>query len=184
MLIQCQEANLALSNSKCKMMQTKRIVLGHHVSFEGTKVDPTKIEVISHISIPSTPKEVRNFLGHVGYYRRFIENFTRIAAHLFKLLTKDADLVWNDDCQNSFQVLKDMSSTTPILRGPNWSLPFHICTDASDTAIGVVLGQREDHYPYAIYFVSNNLSPVDLNYTVPKNELLALFMPLANLDIT
>eukprot|EP00253_Pinus_taeda_P014836 PITA_14836 len=103
-LIRCQEANLALSSDKCRIMQTKGIVLGHHVSFERIQVDPAKIEVISRIPILSSQKEVRIFLGYAGYYRRFTENFTRIAAPLFNLLTKDDDFVWNVDCQQAFQV--------------------------------------------------------------------------------
>lgn len=67
-----------------------------------------------------------------------------------------------------------MLSTAPILRGQNWSLPFHICTDALNTTLGVVLGQREDYSPYAIYFVRKNLSPGELNYIVTKKELLAV----------
>jgi hypothetical protein len=72
------------------------------------------------------------------------------------------------ECQISFEILKQKLSTTPVLRGPNWSLPFHICTDASDIALGAVLGQRENQIPYAIYFVSKNLSPAEVNYTVTE----------------
>ena len=103
-LIRCQELNLALSSDKCRMMKTKGIVLGHHVSLEGIKVDPAKIEVISHIPIPNSQKEVRSFLGHAGYYRCFIKNFTKIAAPLFNLLTKDVDFVWNVNCQQAGHV--------------------------------------------------------------------------------
>ena len=92
-LIRCQEVNLALRHEKCKMMLTKGIVLGHHVSSIGIKVDPTKIEVISKLPPPQTQKDVRSFLGHARYYRRFIENFTKIATPLFKLITKDAHFV-------------------------------------------------------------------------------------------
>jgi hypothetical protein len=88
-------------------------------------------------------KRGKNFLGHVGYYRRFIENFTKIVAPMFKLLAKDVDFSWDSHCQNAFEVLKEKLSTTPVLRGPNWSLPFHIFTDASDTTLGVVLGKRK-----------------------------------------
>eukprot|EP00253_Pinus_taeda_P006780 PITA_06780 len=102
-LIHCQEADLTLSNDKCRMMQTKGIVLGHHISFDGIQADLAKIKVISCIPIPSSQKEVRRFLGHAGYYQRLIENFTRIATPLFKLLTKDADFVWNVDYQQAFQ---------------------------------------------------------------------------------
>jgi len=99
------------------------------------KVNPAKIEVISHISVPTSQKEVRIFLGHGGHYRIFIEKFTKIAVRMFKLFTKDVDFLWDTNCQNDFQVLKDKLSTAPMLRGPNWSLPFHICTDASDTPL-------------------------------------------------
>jgi hypothetical protein len=90
-LIRCQETNLALSDAKCHMLQTTGIVLGHFISSVRIQVDPTKIEVISKLPVPKSPKDVRIFLGHVGYYRRFIEHFTRIATPLFKLLTKDTD---------------------------------------------------------------------------------------------
>ena len=87
-------------------------------------------------------KEVRIFLGHVGYYRCFIENFTKIAAPMFKLLTKDSKFQWIESYQNSFEILNAKLSVAPILRGPDWSLPFHISIDASDMAIGGVLSQK------------------------------------------
>jgi hypothetical protein len=156
------------------MMLTEGIVLGHHISHSGMRVDPAKIYIITQIRIPSSQKEVCIFLGHAGYYRRFILNFTSLATPLFKLLSKEAEFKWDDECQISFEILKQKLSTTPVLRGPNWSLPFHICTDASDTALGAVLGQRENQMPYAIYFVSKNLSPAEVNYTVTEKELLAV----------
>ena len=82
LLIRCLEANLALSHKKCKMMLIEGIVLGHHISSTGIKVDPTKIEVISKLPPPQLQKDVISFLGHVGYYQRFIENFTKIATQL------------------------------------------------------------------------------------------------------
>ena len=90
------------------------------------------------------------------------------------MLTKDVDIVWNVDYQHAFQVLKEKFSNSPVLRGPNWSLPFHISIDASDTALGVALGQREDNFPYAIYFVRKIISLPELNYTVTEKELLAV----------
>ena len=81
-------------------------------------------------------------MGHVGYYRQFIENFTKIANPMFKLLAKDEEFCWDNNCQNAFENLKAKLSMAPILRGPNWSLPFHISTDASETALRGVLGQK------------------------------------------
>ena len=142
--MRCQETNLALSHEKCRMMFTKGVVLGHVVSQARIEVDPTRIEVIINLSPPQTQKEVRSFLGHVGYYPIFIKDFTKIVAPLFKLLIKDVNFVWDDSCQIYFEDLKLKLSDTLILIGPNWTLPFHISIDASDSALGVVLGQKED----------------------------------------
>jgi hypothetical protein len=120
------------------------VVLGHHVSSEGIKVDLAKIEVIDIIPPRKTQKEVRSFLGHARYYRRFIENFTNIVAPMLGLLIKDVDFVWTKQCQTAFETLKAKLSVAPVLRGPNWTLPFHISIDASDTAIRGVLGKKED----------------------------------------
>lgn len=87
----CIETNLSLNNEKCFMMLTKGIVLGHHISYFGIKVDPTKIQVIVNLIPPKTQKYVRSFLGYAGYYIRFIENFSKIALPLFKLLEKDIE---------------------------------------------------------------------------------------------
>jgi hypothetical protein len=150
------------------MMLTEGIVLGHHISGSGMRFDPETIYIITQIRTPSSQKEVHSFLGHVGYYRRFIPNFTSLATPLFKLLSKEIEFKWDDECQISFEILKQKLSTTSVLRGPNWSLPFHICTNSSDTALGVVLGQRENQIPYAIYFISKNLSPAEVNYTITE----------------
>jgi hypothetical protein len=96
-LIRCKETNISLSNEKSKMLLTEGIVLGHHISGSGIRVDLTKIHIITQIRIPSSQKEVHNFLGHVGYYRRFIPNFTSLATSLFKLLSKEAEFKWDDE---------------------------------------------------------------------------------------
>ena len=88
------------------MLLTEGIVLGHHICSQGIKVDPAKIEVIVSLPFPKTQKEVRIFLGHAGYYRRFIENFTKIVAPMFKLHIKDVEFQWTESCQNSFEILK------------------------------------------------------------------------------
>lgn len=154
----CIEKNLSLSNEKCYMMLTEGIVLGHHVSSSRIKVDPTKIQVIVNLIPPTTQKEVRIFLGYAGYYRRFIEIFNKIALPPFKLLEKDIEFQWKNHCQNAFQLLKEKLSFSPILREPNWFFPFHISTDASDTAIGASLGQKENQFNYAIYFISKKIN--------------------------
>jgi hypothetical protein len=84
------------------------------------------------------------------------------------LLEKEVEFHWDEKCDISFENLKKNISSAPVLIGPNWSLPFHICTDASDETLGVVLGQRQNQLPYVIYFVSENLRPTEVNYTVTE----------------
>ena len=99
MLLRCQEAHLTLSDKKCRLMCKARVVLGHIISNKGIQVELAKIEVISSLPIPKTQMEVRGFLGHVGYYMRFIDNFSRIATLLFGLLAKDSEFSWSIACQ-------------------------------------------------------------------------------------
>eukprot|EP00253_Pinus_taeda_P008569 PITA_08569 len=158
-LKRCIESHLALSTEKCHMMMNEGIVLGHFISFLGIQVDPSKVQVIQTLPIPKTQTDVRIFLGYAGYYRRFINFFSKIASPLFVLMTKNVEFTCTDDCQKAFDELKHQLSTTPILRGPDSALPFHISSYASDTAIGVVLGQEENNLPYAIYFIISAHSP-------------------------
>ena len=124
--------------------------------------------------IPKTPTQVCSFIGCAGYYRRFIENFAKTSHLLFQLLTKDADFVWTDDYDAAFVKIKELVCSAPSLRGPDWALPFHIHSDASQTAIGAVFGQQVDKVPYAVYYVSKNLAPAELNYTVTEKEFLVV----------
>lgn len=101
------------------MLMTEGIVLGHHISDKGIKVDPAKIEVIINLPTPQSQKNVRSFLGHVGYYKIFIENFTKIATPMFKLLTKDVNFYWDASYQVAFDTLKEKLYVSPVLRGPN-----------------------------------------------------------------
>ena len=118
------------------------MVLGHFISATGIQVDPAKIQVIQTLPIPTKQKDVRYFLGHAQYYRCFIKDFSKIASPLYNLLIKEAELNWTSECNEAFLQLKQLLTTTPVLQGPDWNFPFHIYTDASDYAIGVVLGQQ------------------------------------------
>jgi hypothetical protein len=93
--------------------------LGHHISPIGIRVDPAKIEVILKLPVPATQKDVHSFLGHVGYYRRFIENFTKIASPYFQLLSKFVEFCWTTQCQVAFEALKEKLSVAPVPWGPN-----------------------------------------------------------------
>ena len=97
---------------------------------------------------------------------------------LCELLVKDAKFIWDDRCQQSFEQLKSLLTTTPIMRAPNWQLPFEVMCDASDFAIRVVLGQREDGKPYVIYYTRKTLNEAQRNYITTEKELLAVVFAL------
>ncbi|RVX03230.1 Retrovirus-related Pol polyprotein from transposon 17.6 [Vitis vinifera] len=147
-LQRCIEKNLVLNWEKCHFMVQQGIVLGHIISKNGIDVDKAKVELIIKLPPPTNVKGIRQFLGHVGFYRRFIKDFSKISKPLCELLVKDAKFVWDEKCQKSFEELKQFLTTAPIVRAPNWKLPFEVMCDASDLAMGAVLGQREDGKPY------------------------------------
>ncbi|RVW77955.1 Retrovirus-related Pol polyprotein from transposon opus [Vitis vinifera] len=177
-LNRCIEKDLVLNWEKCHFMVHQGIVLGHIISKKGIEVDKEKIELIIKLPLPTTVKGVRQFLGHVVFYRRFIKDFSKLARPLCELLVKDSKFVWDDRCQWSFGELKLFLTTTPIVRAPNWQLPFEVMCDASDFAIGIVPGKREDGKPYVIYYVSKTLNEAQRNYTTTDKELLAVVFAL------
>eukprot|EP00253_Pinus_taeda_P010006 PITA_10006 len=166
--------NPSLSSEKCEFLMTEGIVLGHAISQQGLQVDPNKISIIERVPPPQNVRDVRSFLGLAGYYRRFIKYFSKLASLLFGLLGKDVEFIWTENFQEALDTLKRKLVTAPILRGPNWALPFHIHIDALNKAIGVASGQIDEKLPYAIYFISKNFSKADLNYTGTEKELLAV----------
>ena len=119
-------------------------------------------------------KGVRSFLGHVGFYRRFIKDFSKIANPLCKLLEKEAKFYFGEDCLKAFECLKGKLVEAPIIVAPDWSLPFKIICDASDVALGVVLGQKRENLFHPIYYESKALNGAQKNYTVTEQELLTV----------
>ncbi|RVW62945.1 Retrovirus-related Pol polyprotein from transposon 17.6 [Vitis vinifera] len=154
------------------------IVLGHIISKKGIEVDKAKVELIVKLPSPTTVKGVRQFLGHAGFYRRFIKDFSKLSKPLCELLAKDAKFIWDERCQKSFDQLNQFLTTAPIVRAPNWQLRFEVMCDVSDFAIGAVLGQREDGKPYVIYDASKTLNEAQRNYTTTEKELLAVVFAL------
>jgi hypothetical protein len=177
-LARCEEKNLVLNWDKCHFMVSSGIVLGHIVSSKGIEVDKSKIELIIKLPTPKTVKDVRSFLGHAGFYRRFIEGFSSIAKPLCKLLLKDTPFDWTEACQEAFTKLIGKLTSAPIMQAPDWSLPFELMCDASDYAIGAVLGQRKDKKPHVIYYASRTLNSTQMNYTTTEKELLAIVFAL------
>ena len=177
-LHRCIEKNLVLNWEKCHFMVSQGIVLGHIISEKGIEVDKAKVDLISKLPPPTNVKTVRQFLGHAGFYRRFIQDFSKIAKPLYKLLEKDAKFEWDSECQQRFEELKAYLTTASIVRDPNWKLHFEVMCDASDLAIGAVLGQRAEGKPYVVYYASKTLNEAQRNYTTTEKELMAVVYAL------
>ncbi|KAK1698819.1 hypothetical protein QYE76_015516 [Lolium multiflorum] len=138
----CEETNLVLNWEKCHFMVNEGIVLGHKISERGIEVDRAKVEAIEKMPYPRDVKGIRSVLGHAGFYRRFIKDFSKISKPLTNLLQKDVPFVFGDDCKEAFETLKKALTTAPIVEPPDWNLPFEIMCDASDFAVGAVLGHE------------------------------------------
>nr|GEY57722.1 hypothetical protein [Tanacetum cinerariifolium] len=124
-------------------MVKEGIVLGHKISKNGIEVDKAKVDVISKLPHPTIVKGIHSFLGHVGFYRRFIKNFSKIAWPMTCLLEKDTSFFFSKECVEAFQTLKRKLTEAPILISPDWDLSFEFMCDASDFAIGAVLLLQE-----------------------------------------
>ncbi|GJU56989.1 reverse transcriptase domain-containing protein [Tanacetum coccineum] len=170
----CEDTNLVLNWEKCHFMVKESIVLCHKISKSGIEVDRAKVDVISKLPPPTTVKGIRSFLGYIGFYRRFIKDFSKIARPMTHLLEKDTPFFFSSECQSSFEILKKKLTEAPILVSPDWDLPFKLMCDASDYAIGAVLGQRKDKYFRPIHYASKTLSDAQINYIVTEKELLVV----------
>nr|GEW01461.1 reverse transcriptase domain-containing protein [Tanacetum cinerariifolium] len=146
MLKRCEDTNLLLNWEKCHFMCKEGIVLGHKISKSGIEVDREKVDVIAKLPHPTTVKGIRSFLGHAGFYRRFIQDFSKIARPMTYLLEKETPFLFSKDCIDAFETLKKNLTEAPILVVPDWNLPFELMFDASDFVIGAVLGQQKTNH--------------------------------------
>ncbi|GJW47540.1 putative reverse transcriptase domain-containing protein [Tanacetum coccineum] len=153
--------------SKCEFWIPKVQFLGHVIDSRGIHVDPAKIESIKDWAPPKTPTEIRQFLGLAGYYRRFIEGFSKIAKSMTKLTQKGIKFDWGEKEENAFQLIKQKLCSAPILALPEGSEDFVVYCDASHKGLGAVLMQREKVIAYA----SRQLKVHEKNYTTHDLEL-------------
>ena len=162
---------------KCQFGMSQCCYLGHIVGSGVLCPEPSKIEAIKSFAIPQTKRQVRSFLGLAGYYRKFIPDFSVIAAPISDLTKKSAPsrVIWTAECDSAFGRLKELLCSSPVLRSPDFSQPFVVQTDASDRGIGAVLSQRDDageEHPVACY--SRKLLPREERYSTIKKECLAI----------
>ena len=177
-----REAGLTLKPSKCEFLKSRITYLGHIVSKDGIETDPKKISAVLQWPKPTTVTQVRKFLGFTNYYRKFLHNYAKIAKPLHLLTSGDnankkrSKIIWSDDCEEAFELLKKLCSNTPVLAYPNYQRRFKLYTDASDGGLGAVLTQvsEEDNKERPIAFASRTLSKSEKNYDAHKLEFLAL----------
>ncbi|KAK7925039.1 hypothetical protein WMY93_007349 [Mugilogobius chulae] len=176
---------LKLQPEKCQFLKRQVKFLGHVVCSQGISPDPDKVAAVSDWKPPTTVRQVRSFLGFVGYYRRFIKDFSKIAKPLNGLLIgtgrsrgrRSPPIEWTEQCEAAFQRLKHELLQAPILAYANYNLPFVLYTDASNSGLGAVLAQEQDGVERVIAYASRSLHPAernDANYSSFKLELLAM----------
>nr|GEZ42845.1 reverse transcriptase domain-containing protein [Tanacetum cinerariifolium] len=184
MLKRCEDTKLALTWEKSHFMVKEGIVLGHKISKKGIEVDKAKIEVISKLPHPTTVKGIRSFLGHAGFYRRFIKDFSKLSRPMTHLLEKNSPFIFSNDCIQAFRTIKENLIEAPILIAPNWDQPFELMCDASDYAVGAVLGQRVENHFRPIHYASKTMTQAETNYTTTKKEMLAVVYAFENLFVS
>nr|GEY29751.1 reverse transcriptase domain-containing protein [Tanacetum cinerariifolium] len=169
-----EDTNLVLNWEKCLFMVKEGVVLGHKISKNGLEVDRANVDLIAKLPHPTTVNVVRSFLGHVGFYRRFIQDFSKIARPMTHLLKKETSFMFSKGCIDAFETLKKKLTKAPILVVPNWNLPFELMCDASDFVIGAVLGQRKTKHFQPIHYASKTITKAQIHYTMTKKEMLVV----------
>ncbi|KAJ9547099.1 LOW QUALITY PROTEIN: hypothetical protein OSB04_019642 [Centaurea solstitialis] len=170
-LAKCVESHLVLNWEKCHFMVRECIVLGHKISKSGLEVDKAKIETISQLPPPTN---IKGFSWSRRILQKIHKRLSKITRPLTKLLEKDAAFIFNEDCIEAFNLLKHQLTNAPIMVPPDWNLPFENMCDASDCAVGAVLGQRINNHFQPISYASGTLNDAQKNYTTTEKELLAV----------
>ena len=171
--------NLGKSEFCCARLQ----YLGHEIGLGTLAPSMSKCMAIKDMAPPTNKRQVRRFLGTVGYYRRYVCNFASLALPLTDLLRKNVKFHWSNDCELAFQSLKDVLISHPVLRAPDFGKPFKLACDASNLAAGSVLLQADDQgidHPVAYHSVKFN--PSQVNYSTIEKELLAIILSLLHFD--
>ena len=170
-----RNANLQIKLKKCYFCYPNIHFLGHVVGRNGIQVDPEKIEKVKNFPVPKNLQQLRAALGLFSYYRKFIKDFSKIARPMLELLKKDVPFQWDQKKQTAFDRLKECLTKAPILSYPNFTRPFIIFTDASETGLGAVLSQiQDDGKEHVISYASRSLNKAEQNYAITDQECLAV----------
>ena len=175
-----KSVGIRLNLSKCNIGQRQVKFLGHIVSKEGYRPDPSNIEAVTQMKPPTTLKETRRFIGMCSFYRRHIHQFSKIIAPLTNLTKKGQLFEWTSECQEAFSTLKSQLTQAPVLSKADLTKEFILETDASATHVGAVLMQYEGTTPHVIGFFSKKLRPAELRYSTTDREALAVVLACRN----
>ena len=178
LFLRLEAAGLKLKPSKCHILQTRVLFLGHVVSAEGISTAPDKINLVKSWPRPTNVREVRSFVGLCSYYRRYVHDFARIAEPLHALTRKNLKFAWDGLCEESFLTLKEALAVAPTLSLPTNQDVFILDTDASEIGLGAVLSKVEENEEKPISFESRLCSPAERNDSVTRRELLAVMFAL------
>lgn len=176
-----QNANLTVNFEKCNFFRNQLKYLGYLVDARGLRTDPEKVEAILNFPTPTNRKELKRFLGTATWYRRFVPNFSTVAAPLNKLTSnskRTPPFQWSPEADRSFNALKECLVSAPVLACPNYALPFEVHTDASNYGIGAMLTQNIDGKEHPIAYMSRSLSKPERNYSITEREALAVLAAL------
>ena len=175
-----KKAELKLKPSKCEVFKQELTYLGHVVSKSGIQTDPKKVEAIHKWPVPTNVTEVRSFLGFTNYYQRFIKKYAQVAKPLYKLISREnaskrqISIKWDTECQEAFDKLKELCTTTPILAYADFGKPFKLHNNPSVLGLGAVLYQVHSGVEKEISYASRSLTKSETKYPVHKLEFLCL----------
>jgi len=176
--------NLKLNLDKCQWFQREIHILGHIVTKNSVLMDKAKIQAVSEMQPPKNVKQIQQYLGLCNYYRRFIEDFAKIAAPLYHLLKKEVAWNWSNQCQMAFETLKQKLVEYPILRLPDFQRKFVLFTDASNSAVGALLSQVDDNEKeYVVAYASRLLKGAENHYGITEKECLAVLWAIKHFRI-
>lgn len=169
-----RETNFKIQLDKSEFLKKEVQFLGHIITSDGVKPNPEKIRAITNYPIPKTTKEIKGFLGLLGYYRKFIKDFAKITKPFTNCLKKGVKIEHNETFIKTFEDCKNLLTNDPILQYPNFEMPFNLTTDASNYALGGILSQGTIGSDKPIAYASRTLNPAEQNYSTIEKELLAI----------
>jgi hypothetical protein len=168
------ESGLGVQLGECHFMVKQGIVLRHVISERVIEVDKAKIETVDQLPLPMDVKSLWSLLGYVGFYSRFIKDFSKITKPLNQLLQKDVAFNFDKKCLEALRTLKKALTSAPIIQPSDWSQPFESMCDASDYVVGAVLGQQKKGNVHAMYYSSRTHNGAQSNYGTTEKELLVV----------